>query len=75
MVKRRKTDKLINPTNILLSILITILTTFFSYIITDIRDLKADFKDLRKCVQEQAMKAATVVANHLEWHKGRNDLK
>jgi hypothetical protein len=74
-MKRRKTDKLINPTNILLSILITILTTFFSYIITDIKDLKTDFKDLRKCVQERLEKTATIVANHIEWHKGRGDVK
>jgi|MudIll2142460700_1097286.scaffolds.fasta_scaffold2031945_1 hypothetical protein len=68
-------DKLVNPTNILLGILITVVTTFFSYIVTDIRDLKSEISTMRQCVQTELVNTKEIIVTHLAWHSGKKEIK
>jgi hypothetical protein len=71
MSPKKKDNRIVNPTNILLGILITVVTTFFSYIITDIRDLKSEISTMRQCVQTELVNTKEIIITHLAWHKGK----
>jgi D-alanyl-lipoteichoic acid acyltransferase DltB (MBOAT superfamily) len=76
--KRRKTDtdkwrKVVTPNNVILSLLITVLITFFGYLITENKDLKKEFANMKDCVREQMANTKELLAVHLAWHDGKKD--
>jgi flagellar biogenesis protein FliO len=70
--ERRKPGVFISV-NLLISILILIVSAYFTYVVRDVREKIQEQADSVKCLGQELVAANNKIVSHFGWHNGRGD--